>query len=60
MGEFSNMRKLMRNMFKGVDFDELKNNPQARIKSPQEQKMEARKERKQKPTRGGGGGFGAA
>ena len=49
---------MMRNM-KGIDLDMMDQDPNAPVQTLAAKKELARKEKKLKPTRGGGGGFGA-
>ena len=56
--EFSNMRKMMVQQLKGMDLEN--NDPNAPMVTMKEKLAQEKKNRKLKPSRGGGAGFGAA
>lgn len=56
--EFNGMRKMMIKNLKGIDIDAM-DDPNGTVQSPQAQLAQAKKDKKMKPTRGGGGGFGS-
>ena len=57
--EFVNMRKMMMRNLKGMDIDLMDKDPNAPVQTAASRAAQAKKEKKMKPTRGGGGGFGA-
>ena len=59
VAEFVNMRKLMMRNLKGMDIDLMDKDPNAPVQTMASKSAQARKEKKMKPTRGGGGGFGS-
>ena len=59
VAEFANMRRMMMRNMKGIDLDMMDQDPNAPVQTLAAKKELARKEKKLKPTRGGGGGFGA-
>ena len=59
MAEFSSMRRMMIKNLKGMDMDAMERDPQAPLETAQAKAMAAKAQKKIKPTRGGGGGFGA-
>lgn len=56
--EFNNMRSMMRKQMKGMDMDAMDGDPNAPMQTLQAKKQAAKAQKKLKPTRGGGGGFG--
>eukprot|EP00597_Dinobryon_sp_UTEXLB2267_P003471 CAMPEP_0170069744 /NCGR_PEP_ID=MMETSP0019_2-20121128/8305_1 /TAXON_ID=98059 /ORGANISM="Dinobryon sp., Strain UTEXLB2267" /LENGTH=484 /DNA_ID=CAMNT_0010277867 /DNA_START=136 /DNA_END=1586 /DNA_ORIENTATION=- len=58
--EFSNMRRMMVQQLKGMDLDSTANDPNAPMITMKERLAQEKKARKVKPSRGGGGGFGAS
>jgi signal recognition particle subunit SRP54 len=57
--EFTNMKRMMMKNLKGMDMDEMEQNPNAPMQTQSAKMLQERKEKKIKPTRGGGGGFGS-
>eukprot|EP00607_Mallomonas_marina_P011127 CAMPEP_0182424974 /NCGR_PEP_ID=MMETSP1167-20130531/11281_1 /TAXON_ID=2988 /ORGANISM="Mallomonas Sp, Strain CCMP3275" /LENGTH=403 /DNA_ID=CAMNT_0024605227 /DNA_START=410 /DNA_END=1621 /DNA_ORIENTATION=+ len=56
--EFSSMRRMMAKNMKGMDIDGMSNDPAASVTTPVSLQQQRKKEKKMKPTRGGGAGFG--
>ena len=52
------MRSMMRKQMKGMDMDAMDGDPNAPMQTLQAKKQAAKAQKKLKPTRGGGGGFG--
>jgi len=57
--EFASMRKMMRQNMKGINMDDLDSDPTKPVQTEAARLAQQKKEKKLKPTRGGGGGFGA-
>lgn len=57
--EFVNMRKAMGYQLKGTDVDSITEDSAGSFSSPRARALQQKKEKRAKPTRGGGGGFGA-
>mmetsp|Transcript_20679 Transcript_20679/g.46005 ORF Transcript_20679/g.46005 Transcript_20679/m.46005 type:complete len:106 (+) Transcript_20679:1-318(+) len=58
IAEFQNMRRMMSKNLKGMDMDASNGDPNAPMVTQAARAAEAKKNRKIKPSRGGGGGFG--
>merc|ERR1711871_1041174 len=56
--EFLGMKKMMLKNMKGMDLDQMEQDPNAPVQTMASRKAEEKKLRNMKPTRGGGGGFG--
>ena len=56
--EFLGMKKMMLKNMKGMDLDQMEQDPNAPVQTMASRKAEEKKMRNMKPTRGGGGGFG--
>lgn len=58
IAEFNNMRRMMAKQLKGMDIDAMDANPDTAMQTQSAKNAEAKKQKKLKPSRGGGGGFG--
>jgi hypothetical protein len=56
--EFVNMKKMMQKNLKGIDIDNM-SDPNTPVETLQGKKLKEKESKKIKPSRGGGGGFGA-
>jgi hypothetical protein len=59
VAEFVNMKKMMMKNLKGMDIDLMDSDPNAPVQTMAAKAAQAKKDKKIKPTRGGGAGFGA-
>eukprot|EP01035_Chromulina_nebulosa_P017016 gene17016-22522_t len=57
IAEFNNMRKMMVQNLKGVDMDAMEADPNTPIQTERSKLAQSKKDKKLKPSRGGGGGF---
>lgn len=59
ISEFNAMKRIMMKNLKGMDMDAMENDPMSPLETQQSKNMAAKAQKKLKPTRGGGGGFGS-
>lgn len=60
VAEFVSMKKMMMRNLKGMDMDVMEQDPNAPMQTMAAKAAQAKKDKKMKPTRGGGAGFGVA
>ena len=59
ISEFNSMRRMMQKNLKGMDMEQMENDPSAPLETTAAKAAAAKAAKKLKPTRGGGGGFGS-